>query len=115
MVRGIGAGDCAEFSVGGEPGVGISVAFGQDSCAVNVGDGADFGNARLGAMDGGIDGEEMFEGEFVGPLHGEGLGAADFEGGAGPGVVVSPEGGGGKIAMNFLAEGADVDGDGGSG
>src|SRR5580658_8687994 len=111
----IGGGNWAELAVGCEPGIGIAVAFGQDLGSVDVGDGADFGNARFAAVDGWVDREEMFQGEFVGPFHGQGLGSADFEGWAGPGVVVSPESCGGKIAMNFLTEGADVNGDGGSG
>src|SRR5580700_1572274 len=115
MTRWVGSGDRTELSVGREPGVGITVAFRQYLRAVHVGHGAHFRNARLTAVNGRVNGQEMFERELVRPLHNKRLAAADFEGWAGPGVVISPESGGGKIAMNLLAERADVNGDRGSG
>ncbi len=80
VVGGIGARDGAGFAIGGEPGVGVAVTLRQDLSAVNVRHGADFRNVFLGAVDGVVDGKEVFGGQLVGPFDGKRLAFSHFEG-----------------------------------
>ena len=89
---------------GGEPLLGQAVADGVGARAVEMRDGADGGCGRHGAVNGAIDGEEMTLGEFVAPLDFDGAAAHGFEGGTGALAFVSPEGCGGELGVERLAE-----------
>jgi len=110
MAGGIGGESWSGFAVGSDPGVGIAVAIRENLGAVDVSDGADFGDVLFRAVDGVIDGKKMFGGQFVRPLDGKRLTLAGFEGWSGPHTVVAPHRGGGKIAMGLVTERNHSDG-----
>jgi len=67
------------------PIVGIAVAGGGDFAAVQMNYGSHFGLVGLRPVNGVVDGQKMFDGELVRPLHQNSLPAAHVECGAGRG------------------------------
>ena len=80
--------------------------------AVKVGGSADVGHVVAAAVEGVVDGEEVFGGEVVDPIDLEGLAGAGFdERGEGVGTV-APQAGRGDVAMNLGVDLLHGDGEG---
>jgi hypothetical protein len=93
-----------EGFAGDDPVLGVAVALRRSAAAVDMDDAADLGLAALGAVEVVVDGKDVLEGEFVGPLDEDALAALCLEDGAGGGAVEAPEARGREVAMDLLLE-----------
>ncbi len=97
---------------GGEPVLGVAVVFGGGLGAVQMGGGADLGDAGAAAVERAVDGEEVFGGQVVDPADLEGLAGARFDQRAEGGGAVAPHSGGRDVAMNLGVDLLHREGDG---
>src|ERR1700728_3846580 len=109
-MTGVGGAHRSGAAIGGDPGIGITVAIRHDPRAMDVGDGAHLRDILFLPMDGVVEGKKVLSGKAVRPLHGDGLALASFKRRARPHAVVSPHRGSREITMSLMTKGAQVNG-----
>jgi hypothetical protein len=86
---------------GGKPVFGVAVVFGGGLGSMEVCGGADVGDAGATAMEGVVDGEEVFRGEVVDPADLEGFTRAGFDERGESAGAIAPHSGCGDVAMDL--------------
>ncbi len=97
---------------GDEPVFGVAIVFGGGLGAVKVGGGADVGHVVAAAVEGVVDGKEVFCGEVIDPADLEGFAGAGFDERSQGIWAVAPPAGGGDVAMDLGVDLLHGDGEG---